>query len=515
MNTVQSAEGGGKLAAARAGSALHLTTMRRGACRGTPTTIASLCALLVGTMACAQSIAPAAPGIRADAPIDANRPYAQELNSSAAADLVIAAAGSVLIDSPAAKLPSWDPKVIELLNGKASPPTTTVAVADLQTTLIEAATFAGYPYPWDGTRAYSAPTSIAAELKNQGLAMLALGNLHALDWGIDGMRVTGEALDAAGLKHAGTGDREGLARMAAFLEEPGGKGRIALLATAISFRPTTNALTSHGVAPGRPGISGIELTPLHLVPAQQRAQLQRMACRVQYPNDPGHCEHLASPPPAVSVFGRRFESGTTPNEDYTRDYELNHVQAANELRAVREAKQNSDLVVLSISTGELDLAEPSATGSVSVLGRLAHAAIDAGADLVMATGPPSLGPIEIYRSAGALPRPILYGMGRLYYSAASAPTPDRPGDYDAIIVRRVVNANRLTLEIYPIDLRAPDRPVGIPQLAGAARGREILERLQRLSAPFRTVIRSEAYGATVRGLIAVDGSAGPAAGQGT
>ena len=515
MDTFQPAKLGGEWAAARAHSALHIRMMRCGARRGALTTIVPLCALIVCTMACAQSIAPAAPGVRPAAPIDANRPYSQELTRSAAADLVIAVAGSLIIDSPAATLSSWDPKVIELLNGKAFPATTTVAVADLQTTLIEPTIFAGYPYAWRGPRAYAAPSSIALELKNQGLTMLARANMHALDWGIDGMRATGEALDSAGLKHAGTGDREGLARMASFLEEPGGKGRIALLATAISFRPTTNALSTHGVAPGRPGISGIELMPLHLVPTPQRVQLQRMVCRFQYPNDPQHCEHLPPPPTTVSVFGSRFESGTTPSEDYTSDYEVNHVQVANELRSVREAKQNSDLVVLSIATGELDLAEPSATASATVLVRLAHAAIDAGADLVMATGAPSLGPIEIYRSADGPPRPIFYGMGRLYCNPLAAPIPDRPDDYDSIIVRSGVNANRPTLEIYPIDLRASDAPAGIPRLASAARGRQILERLQRLSAPFRTVIRTEAYGATVRGLIVVDGSAGPAAGQGT
>ncbi len=162
--------------------------------------------------------------------------------------------------------------------------------------------------------------------------MLARANSHALDWGIEGMRATGAALDAAGVKHAGTGDREGLARTASFLEEPGGKGRIALLATATHFRPTTNALSAHGAAPGRPGISGIELLPLRLVPTQQRAQLQRIACRFQYPEDPQHCAQPDAPPATVSLFGSRFASGASTSEDYSSDYEINQVHIANELR---------------------------------------------------------------------------------------------------------------------------------------------------------------------------------------
>src|SRR5476649_403968 len=146
MNPIQPAERTGKLAAARAGTIRPISMMRCDARRCGLATIAPLVVLLVCTMTSAQSITPAAPGVRADAPMDANRPYAQELNSSAAADLVIAVAGSLTIDAPAATLPSWGLKVIELLNGNAFPATTTVAVADLQTTLTDPTTFSGYPY---------------------------------------------------------------------------------------------------------------------------------------------------------------------------------------------------------------------------------------------------------------------------------------------------------------------------------------------------------------------------------
>ncbi|HEV7431944.1 MAG TPA: CapA family protein [Steroidobacteraceae bacterium] len=477
--------------------------------------IAPLGALMVCSMACAQSIPSAAPGLRVDAPIDANRPYAQELTSSAARELVIAVAGSLVIDSPLATLPAWDPMVIELLNGRTFAATATVAVADLQTTLIDPATFAGFPYGWDGSPAYATPPGIAVALRHQGLSMLARANSHALDWGIDGMRATSAALEAAGLKHAGTGDREGLARMASFLDEPSGKGRIALIATATSFRPTTNALSAHGAAPGRAGISAIELLPVRLVPAQERAQLQRMACRFQHPSDPEHCEHLGSPPATVSLFGNRFRSGTTARADYRSDYEVNQVQVANELRAVREAKQNSDLVILSVATGQADLLAPTAGASAPVLERLAHAAIEAGADIVMATGSPALGPIEIYQPVAGPPRPILYGMGRLYCSSGAAALTDRSENLQSIIVRSGIDGNRLTVEIYPIDLSAGNGPAGIPRLASAARGREILARLQSLSAPFHTEIRTEPYGATIRGLIVVSAGAVSVTREGT
>jgi poly-gamma-glutamate capsule biosynthesis protein CapA/YwtB (metallophosphatase superfamily) len=515
MDTIQSAKLGRKLAATRSGAAVNPKMKRSGAAVCGPLVVALLGALPVRLAAGAESIPPASPGLRADAPVDPNRPYAQEINSSAAADLVIALAGSVFIDTSAATLPPWDPKVVELLNGTAFPATTTVAVADLQTTLVDPAAFPGYPYAWDAQKAYAAPGPIALELKENGLQMLSRANAHALDWGIDGMRATDAVLDAAGLNHAGTGDREGLARMASFLEQPGGKGRIALLATATYFRQTTNALSAHGVAPGRPGISGIEVTPHRLVPAQQRKELQLMACRFQHPDDPQHCEHLPAAPANITLFGNQFQSGDTPRGDYTSEFVVNRVQVANELRSVREAKQNSDLVVLAIGTGQGALEEPSANLSLAALQGLAHSAIDAGADVVMATGAASLGPIEIYRSAAGPLRPIIYGTGRLYFSPDIAPAADRSDEHESIIVRTSLNGNRLKLEVYPIDLTAPNGSVGLPRLAAMAEGRSILERLQRLSLPFHTVVRTEPYGATVRGVIEAEESGSSPARGGT
>jgi poly-gamma-glutamate capsule biosynthesis protein CapA/YwtB (metallophosphatase superfamily) len=462
-----------------------------------------LCAVFLGASASAQTLSPANPDQRANAPVDANRPYAQELRSSAATDLVITVAGSLAITTAAGTLPAWDPKVTEIVNGKAFPATSSVAVADLQTTLIDPTAFTGYPYAWDSARVYAAPVRIAGELKRQGLLMLAVANGHTLDWGIEGMRATGAALDEAGLKHAGTGDREALARMASFLDEPDGKGRIALLAMGTSYRPTTNALSPRGAAPGRPGISALELRPLRLVPPPQRTELQRIACRFQHPDDPGHCEHLPPPSPSIDLFGNRFVSGVSAGDDYSSQYELNRVQVANELHSIREAKQNSDVAMLLISTGQLDRSNQTSAVPSAALVQFAHAAIEAGADLVAAAGSPNLGPIEIYRPGGGPPRPVLYGVGVFCWTAEAVAPADLPDLRDAIIVRNRIEPDRVSLEIYPVDLRAPGAPRGLPQLADAERGRAILEQLRVLSAPYHTDIKTETYGATVRGVIAI------------
>ncbi len=140
--------------------------------------------------------------------------------------------------------------------------------------------------------------------------------------------------------------------------------------------------------------------------------------------------------------------------------------------------------------------------------------IEAGADMVTTTGVPALGAVEIYRSAAGPPRPILYGMGRLCYSPDAVLRSERPDDDDSLIVRTRIDGLRVTLEIYPIDLKAAQGPAGVPRLADMAHAREILDRLQRLSEPFHTLIRTEPYGSTVRGVIVVERKRWPCREQG-
>jgi hypothetical protein len=68
-----------------------------------------------------------------------------------------------------------------------------------------------------------------------------------------------------------------------------------------------------------------------------------------------------------------------------------------------------------------------------------------------------------------------------------------------------VIGSAVRLEIYPVDLRSGKAPDGTPFLAGAARGRAILDRLQELSRPYQTTIDIQKYDGTVRGLVSVPG----------
>src|SRR5271169_625273 len=65
---------------------------------------------------------------------------------------------------------------------------------------------------------HSPPAKVSAALKNAGFNVVSLANNHTLDYGADGLAQTVEALDAAGIQHAGAGANLMVARQPAMFE---------------------------------------------------------------------------------------------------------------------------------------------------------------------------------------------------------------------------------------------------------------------------------------------------------
>src|ERR1700678_200997 len=86
-----------------------------------PSLTAGLAAFPAGSLlsngrgAVAPSTLSADPGIKSAAPLDPNRPLAQESASGSNASLVITAVGSLLLSSPTGALPAFDPAIVALL----------------------------------------------------------------------------------------------------------------------------------------------------------------------------------------------------------------------------------------------------------------------------------------------------------------------------------------------------------------------------------------------------------------
>ena len=351
----------------------------------------------------------------------------------------------------------------------------------------------------------------ARDEKAMGIDMVALANNHTTDWGYEGLNEMERLLDAAGVTHAGAGRDLTEARKAAMLSKP--QGRIAMISTASTFRPLSNATDRFGEAPARPGISVLRTERIDLVPAEQFAALRSFAI------DSTRFSHR---PPQADATEVRFDGGT-----YRQSlnpgviWEMNAYDHADLIDAVKQAKRDADFVIFTIHAHEsptgMDDDNPEAP---AFLIKLFHDAVDAGADFIYGHGQHSLRGIEIYKG-----RPIFYGVGAYFlsgdirqmgdvateaYESPGEPVPPRPSPnrlvtanpdgvnppvwYDGIVaVTQYEGPTLKTIRLYPLDLgNTFDRSRrGIPHLADADGAQRILKKLATASAPFGTKIEVE------------------------
>jgi poly-gamma-glutamate capsule biosynthesis protein CapA/YwtB (metallophosphatase superfamily) len=368
------------------------------------------CALLSGIAPAAEIYGPADPVQKDAARFDAKRPIRQEMQTDVPDDFSVGAVGDLIISRPlsqyAARLPGFA-SVLGVLRG------VDVLYGNLETTVFDARYFAGAPYSWDDDWTNSSEPAVAKDLKIMGFGIVSRANNHSLDWGLEGMRETNRHLDEAGIVYAGVGEDRGLARAPQFLETP--KARIALVSIASTFRPTTDALPRHGAAPGRPGLSALHVTRTIVLPAAAMQALAQADCAI-------YSHHCHETPAAMELFEVKYRLGKT----FAYDFEMDPEDLAEIQKNIRSARENADLVIVSIHSHECsvgcdDPKQPRGAGNF--LQRLAHQAIDSGADVFVTTGNHNLGAIELYRSPLRGVRPIFYGLGNFFWSDVQAPLP--------------------------------------------------------------------------------------------
>lgn len=177
-------------------------------------------------------------------------------------------------------------------------------------------------------------------------------------------------------------------------------------------------------------------------------------------------------------------------------YVMNPADRRALLAAIREARRSAALLLVSLHTHEPGTdAEHPPEFEVE----LAHAAIEAGADVFVGHGPHTLRGIEIYQG-----HPIFYSLANF---AVMQPPPQinpkplslPPGSvftrrafFESILAMGRYEGGRLIeLELYPFELADSVAPAthGLPAEVSPEEGRTILERLRNLSRPFGTELR--------------------------
>jgi poly-gamma-glutamate synthesis protein (capsule biosynthesis protein) len=420
------------------------------------------------------------------------------LSCSIADGFTLAAVGDLVLAAPHAT--AADPgfqSTVQILRGA------DITFGNLEENLIDIRHFRGSPQAEHGGWWLIGVPEVAKDLRKMGFGMISRANNHATDWGVEGMRETDQLLDEAGIVHAGTGEVRASARAARFLSTP--KGRVGLISLASSFTPMSTSMQPLGEAPGRPGLNALR-TRLSMIMTREMLENLR---KIRDAQPKGSLPPATDRPNEVDLFGAHYREGDKPGFSY----EINAVDLREILQSIREGKENSDFVIATVHAHEPgNWSEDPA----DFLPTLAHAAIDAGADEFIGHGPHRLRGIEIYKG-----RPIFYSLGDFFLQPAmQTPTaqdmyeemnknPSEVTDYElaeglaahlffndniwyesVIAVSRFENGQLAEIRLYPIDLRRLVRAPysGIPQLAAPTEARTILERLQRLSAPYHTVI---------------------------
>jgi poly-gamma-glutamate synthesis protein (capsule biosynthesis protein) len=300
----------------------------------------------------------------------------------------------------------------------------------------------------------------AWELAATGINLVSMANNHALDFGKEGLLECLRALDLSGIAHAGAGRTLAEARAPAARKVAGSRTRFALL-----------------------------------------SYMRYWTARDRCADPSGPC--LATIDPAEILVAR--EDGTVG----TVEGPLASDVAAMEDDVVL-AKRHNPVVMVSLHVHDVSHARVHGIQDTTPRNDEIpfRRAVDAGADVVLGSGPHVLRGVEIRNG-----RPILYSLSNFIYQYrtpkliptdlphqrdSEMPAPPNVSVWDrrdsrevmeTVVARMTWNGERLRrLELVPVTIDDEGPLYGVPRLASTERAREIVELLQKLSAPYGTKI---------------------------
>jgi poly-gamma-glutamate capsule biosynthesis protein CapA/YwtB (metallophosphatase superfamily) len=316
---------------------------------------------------------------------------------------------------------------------------------------------------------FRAPAEFAWEVAAIGINLVSLANNHALDFGPEGLTDCLQALDRANITYAGAG-----------------------LTLAAAHAPGTKKVQS-------------QKTRFALL-SYMRYWTMKFRC------SDANAPSLATIDPAVILVAGadgKVEALEGPLESDVKTMEDDIVLA----------KRHSDIVIVALHNH--DLSHHRAYGIQDQTPAndqiMYRRAIDAGADMVIGSGPHVLRAIEIYKG-----KPIFFSLSDFIYQYR---TPDKipidlihqrdgeierpanmsvwdrrdpPQIFEGVMLRMTINGEKLKrIELIPVAIDDEGPLYGVPRLAGEKRGDEIIATLRRLSLPANTKIVSKGWYAEV------------------
>jgi poly-gamma-glutamate synthesis protein (capsule biosynthesis protein) len=246
------------------------------------------------------------------------------------------------------------------------------------------------------------PTRIADELRWLGVDVVSAASNHSLDYSYGGLRCTIEALDAAGLPHAGIGADLAGARAPAFADTA--VGRVGVVSATSSFPAFARAGATRSDAPGRPGVNPLRY--VHVVDRATAGDVTSLSARLGMWVVEDCDEFVVHPPGlhnSVTRFRVRPQHGppsTACDEDDLAGY----------VSSIQLAGATADLVIAHLHVQAWDGEAGLMSTTPAFVREFACAAISAGAGIVLVQGShaPMRG-IEVHQGV-----PIFYDPGPLF-----------------------------------------------------------------------------------------------------
>ena len=375
-----------------------------------------------------------------------------------------------------------------------------------------------------------------SEFADLNLKMVGFVNNHTGDYGPQGVLDTMNAAEAHDLIACGVGRSLREARLPKFLDTP--TGRVGLVATGSTRSEVFAASDSGaGVVP-RPGSNPLRWGRAYVLPDELFEQLHQIdiALGTRESMDEG-CRVETYPPQGSDAFrfGSLFEGCLNierGEKAHVRTF-VNRKDADEVLKSVADASKRSDLTIFSLHTHEGVNENWYSSQPPEFIEKIAHDAIDAGADVVVGHGAHFLRGVEIYHG-----KPIFYNLGSLLmefeagesiiapemYEAYGYGTDSRPSDLHSNRAKDKngnfigFNAERRFSEncllqidrnedgsvaygLIPIDLTMENERVlerGLPKIASTEVAEQIAEHMTAYSAPYGTKLTYDRESGLIR-----------------
>ena len=275
---------------------------------------------------------------------------------------------------------------------------------------------------------FCAQPQVAQALRIAGFDAVGTGN--NVNYGAEAIVSSLRTLDALGIPHTGSGANSAAAHEAAIVKVNGAK---------VAFQQRTSVYwpTNHEAGEHSPGVAALRGHTAYRVPAHKtRPEIPPM-------NRPGV-------PPEVMTWA---------DPDY-----LNRLR-----EDIRRLRERCDIVVASHHWGlHQDV--------LQYMSEIAHAAIDAGADIVIGHGPHYSLPVEVYKG-----RPIFYGLGSFSFHTGHGGR--KHGNWIGMLGRAVIEEGKTTEAAFRL---ARHNEYNETYFCDPAKEAEALEEIASRSTPFGT-----------------------------